>query len=240
MLGPPDALESQPAGGAVPTHGPHPYPFELWAYNYVEGLGGAITIEFGDTAGSGEFLEIPDLGNHPRRTLREPVSVIGAVRAPGVYQLGNARSLLDVLAMAQGLDAQAGNVIEVVRSGMTMSIDRDELFSGRAHLNIPILGSDFINVLPARAAPQTAPGSPSSVHVLGRVERPGLYALRPDLRISVLEAIALAGGMRSDGGDIVIIRRPPGREMFRLDRGQLLSGAVRNVMLEAGDVVVVP
>lgn len=59
--GPPDSIESRPAGG--PYERPiyegggttSTYPFEIWFYRYLEGVGSGIEIEFVDPTGSGEY-----------------------------------------------------------------------------------------------------------------------------------------------------------------------------------------
>jgi len=60
-FGPPDEITARPAGG----HYKRPfyegggststYPFEVWRYRYIEGVGEDIEIEFVDPTGSGEF-----------------------------------------------------------------------------------------------------------------------------------------------------------------------------------------
>jgi GWxTD domain-containing protein len=61
MYGKPDEIESHPAGG--PYDRPSyegggtttTYPFEVWWYRYIEGIGSDIEIEFVDPSGSGEY-----------------------------------------------------------------------------------------------------------------------------------------------------------------------------------------
>jgi GWxTD domain-containing protein len=61
MFGKPDEIESHPAGG--PYDRPSwegggqtsTYPFEIWWYRYIEGIGSDIEIEFVDPTGSGEY-----------------------------------------------------------------------------------------------------------------------------------------------------------------------------------------
>jgi GWxTD domain-containing protein len=49
--GPPDEIESHPAGGgATPA-----YPYEQWRYRYIEGIGTNVIIEFVDPTLTGEF-----------------------------------------------------------------------------------------------------------------------------------------------------------------------------------------
>jgi len=61
MHGPPDEIESYPAGGMYerpPEEGggsTSVYPFERWRYRYIEGVGNDIILEFVDVSGSGEY-----------------------------------------------------------------------------------------------------------------------------------------------------------------------------------------
>ncbi|MBX7219599.1 MAG: GWxTD domain-containing protein [Blastocatellia bacterium] len=60
-FGPPDSIEAHPAGG--PYERPYyegggntsTFPFEIWFYRYLEGVGSGIEIEFVDPTGSGEY-----------------------------------------------------------------------------------------------------------------------------------------------------------------------------------------
>jgi GWxTD domain-containing protein len=66
MHGPPDEIESYPAGGSyqrTPEEGggsTSVYPFERWRYRYLEGVGTDIIIEFVDPSGSGEYRHTMD------------------------------------------------------------------------------------------------------------------------------------------------------------------------------------
>ncbi|MCI0665411.1 MAG: GWxTD domain-containing protein [Acidobacteria bacterium] len=61
MFGKPDQIESHPSGGSYdrPTWEgggtTSTYPFEIWWYRYIEGVGSDIEIEFVDPTGSGEY-----------------------------------------------------------------------------------------------------------------------------------------------------------------------------------------
>jgi GWxTD domain-containing protein len=61
IWGPPDEIESHPTGGTLdrPTEQgggtTTTYPWELWRYRHLEGIGENIEIEFVDTTGSGEY-----------------------------------------------------------------------------------------------------------------------------------------------------------------------------------------
>lgn len=59
--GPPDSIESHPAGGPYerPVYegggSTSTYPFETWFYRHLEGIGSGVEIEFVDPSGSGEY-----------------------------------------------------------------------------------------------------------------------------------------------------------------------------------------
>lgn len=61
MFGKPDQVESHPSGGSYDRPvwegggTTSTYPFEIWWYRYIEGVGSDIEIEFVDPTGSGEF-----------------------------------------------------------------------------------------------------------------------------------------------------------------------------------------
>jgi len=61
MYGPADSMETHPSGGSYMRPAEEgggntsTYPFEIWNYRYIEGVGQNIDIEFVDTCGCGEY-----------------------------------------------------------------------------------------------------------------------------------------------------------------------------------------
>lgn len=61
MFGPPDSIESHPSGGTYDRPywegggSTSTYPFEVWFYRYIEGVGSGIEIEFVDPTMTGEY-----------------------------------------------------------------------------------------------------------------------------------------------------------------------------------------
>ena len=61
MWGPPDNIESHPSGGTYERTAEEgggetsTYPFEIWNYRYLEGVGQEINLEFVDTTMTGEY-----------------------------------------------------------------------------------------------------------------------------------------------------------------------------------------
>jgi GWxTD domain-containing protein len=64
--GPPDEIESHPSGGSyqrpIEQGGGQTttYPFEVWRYRYIEGIGTNVLIDFVDQSGAGEFRMTTD------------------------------------------------------------------------------------------------------------------------------------------------------------------------------------
>jgi polysaccharide export outer membrane protein len=81
------------------------------------------------------------------------------------------------------------------------------------------------------------------VYVIGQVTKPGSFVMNP--RLSVLQALSLAGGLTpfAAANDIIVLRGTgPSQRTVPFHYGDITKGRSlnQNVMLEAGDVVVVP
>jgi len=81
------------------------------------------------------------------------------------------------------------------------------------------------------------------VYVLGRVNKPGDYAV--GRRLDVLQALSLAGGMTpfADEDEIRIIRKVDGRSIsipFHYSRVRKAGDLSENITLRSGDVLLVP
>ena len=63
------------------------------------------------------YMKDPHVGIFLREMQSHPVSVFGAVAKPGVYQIRGAKTLIEVLSMAQGLAGDAGDKVIVERYG---------------------------------------------------------------------------------------------------------------------------
>ena len=83
----------------------------------------------------------------------------------------------------------------------------------------------------------------NAIYVIGDVNKPGAFVA--NAYIDVMQALSLAGGMTPFASDnsIKILRRVNGRETaIRFKYGQVEDGEhlAQNIVLQAGDVVVVP
>lgn len=114
------------------------------------------------------------------------VIVLGEVSAPGKYPLLAPHRLLDVLAAAGGLTPLAGNQISITHEAPgappeTIRFARGSLVGDAAQA--VVAPGDIVHV--ARAG---------IVYVLGGVNRAGGYVMQEDGNLSLLQAMAQAGG----------------------------------------------
>lgn len=68
------------------------------------------------------YMKDPHVGVYVREMESHPVSVFGAVKKPGVYQIRGARTLLEVLSLAEGLADDAGDTVLVMRAATFQGI----------------------------------------------------------------------------------------------------------------------
>ena len=86
--------------------------------------------------------------------------------------------------------------------------------------------------------------SGSQIYVLGKVLRPGAFALRGDL--DVAQALALAGGTNQFAAEnkIKVLRRDAGgtQRVYKFKLGDIKNGdkLESNILLKSGDLVLVP
>ena len=131
----------------------------------------------------------------------QPVSILGQVNKPGVYQVQGHKTLLEMLALAGGLQADAGYSIRITReldwgciplpkaqldaSGQfsVAEVDLKKILEDPEE-NIQIYPHDVVSVPKAEM-----------VYVIGEVKRAGGFVLGEHQSISVLQALALAEGL---------------------------------------------
>ena len=170
------------------------------------------------------------------------VAVIGAVENPGMYELIGRLTLLQMISRAGGFTEKASNELFVLREGnngigATICIDLEDLLvNGNQKLNIPLKANDVINVPVDKII---------HVYVWGEVTRPGALEVKMSKKITLLQAIAQAGGL-TDGaskGGVVIKRKDKktGKERkIKVNLKDIIKGKKPDIELLEGDVVYVP
>jgi polysaccharide export outer membrane protein len=166
------------------------------------------------------------------------VTMAGEIRAPGVYPLLGPRTLLDMITMAGGLGDTASKTVSIIHRNdpskvvtvrMNVSVQTPESFAAESY---PIQSGDTIYV--ARSG---------IIYVVGDLKAPGGYQVEHNERLTLLDAVALAGGPTptSKLWDARLIRRGEhGREELQVDLKKILYGSGPDLLLQDGDILFVP
>jgi polysaccharide biosynthesis/export protein len=199
----------------------------------------------------------PQVSVFVREQFSEPVSVVGAVKKPIVYQVMRPTTLLEVLAAAGGISDDAGSMVIVTRpvgsdtartepasatndsrpeeQKITIRL-QDLLDSGDSVYNIPIYGGDTVSVPHA-----------GIVYVLGfGVTQPGGYVLQNHGdQVTVLKAIALAHGLTSfaKADAAVIMRTNPAtgqKKEIPVHVKQIQNRKAPDVPMQSNDILYIP
>jgi polysaccharide export outer membrane protein len=186
-----------------------------------------------------KLLQRASVSVQVREFRARPISVIGAVQTPGALEFAGRWSLLEAITAAGGLAPSHGRTVYVLRhadNGLSdqVAIDLDDLMvRADARVNIPIYPNDLINV------PATLE---VTIYFLGEVSQPGALTFKSTERITLLAAVARAGGLTGRAARKITIRREdiPGKaKEIVVDYKRILAGKDPDVALREGDVVVV-
>jgi polysaccharide export outer membrane protein len=169
--------------------------------------------------------------------LSQGVTVTGEVRNPGVYPLLGNRSVMDMIALAGGLNENAGRIASVFHrdSNEVRQIKlnvSEETPKSIADTNFELLPGDTISV-----------SRSGVIYVLGDVGRPGGFLVEHNDRLTVLQALALAQGANqtaSYGGTQLMRKTENGRLQYGLDLKRILKGESPDLLLADGDILYVP
>jgi polysaccharide export outer membrane protein len=166
------------------------------------------------------------------------VSVLGAVNTPGGFGLVGSKTVLDALSQAGGITKEAGTRAFLIRGtgSEPFLVDLKKLME-EADLskNVPVAPGDVIYVPKAKN---------NKVYVYGQVEKPGMFEVEEGDRVTVLQAVSMAGGLarRASPGKAKIVRAAAGgkRQVIRVHLDRIIAGKDSDAVLESGDIVVVP
>jgi polysaccharide export outer membrane protein len=195
-----------------------------------------------------KYLKNPQVDVFIKEYNSQPVAVIGAVNAPGRFQLQRRLRLLDLLAFAGGPADRAGRSLQVVHASTAPLCDSpaagDDVAEG---LSSYTLGETLRGE--ARANPYVQPGDvitlpdAEEVYVVGNVVRPAALPIKEPITVS--RAIAMVGGVLPDtkSDRVRIVRQMPGgaskKEIF-VDLKAIDKRQAEDVALMANDIVDVP
>ena len=182
----------------------------------------------------GHFLKNPQVSVLIQEYGTQGVSVLGEVQKPGVYSVLGNRTLLDVISEAGGTTAYAGSTATVKRNsdGTLLSIPLSKNAKSTLASDVELQPGDKV-IIP-RA---------SLVYVLGDVGRPGGFLMQNSGRMTVLQAVALAGGQtRTASIDHarVIRKTDSGYEDTQIHLKRIMDGHEDDRELQAEDILYIP
>lgn len=164
------------------------------------------------------------------------VTVLGRVERAGVQKFAQSPTLAEVLAGAGAmpiLDKQATLTRCAIMRGRDKLIwvDLKALLNGDPAYNLRMKKGDIVFI---------PDSSETSIYVLGQVVRPGSYRLTP--RMSVLDAIAQAGGLTEDAKpEKIALYRAGSKTVEEIAFADLINPArTVNFAMEDGDVLYLP
>ncbi|HZT71351.1 MAG TPA: polysaccharide biosynthesis/export family protein [Terriglobia bacterium] len=201
------------------------------------------------------LLQNPQVGVFVSQFQARPVSIVGAVEKPGLYQITGPRNLIEMLSLAGGLakrsTAAPGKLVYVTRPsgfkdlkvvpGMRqlsedkIAIDlKDLLYTQANGLNIQIEPHDIIAVSKADV-----------IYVAGSgVRKPGGFLLEDRDSVTVIQALAMAEGLAPDAAKRrarIIHTRPDGSYVdIPLNLEKIINQKAPDPQLAANDILYVP
>jgi polysaccharide export outer membrane protein len=164
------------------------------------------------------------------------VTVLGEVRSPGIFPLPGKHYISDVLAVAGGLTANTGRVIEIANNRIPQNkeyIPWDPTMHNTSSYDRLVNPGDRLLVKACGIA-----------YVGGNVAKPGAYSLCGSPQMTLSELISLAGGMLplTAPNHTVIVRQLPDTRkiVFEVDAKKILEAKASDIVVHEDDVIYIP
>lgn len=158
------------------------------------------------------------------------VTILGQIKKPGLYELREETTLLELLSTAGGVNDDAGGDAIIKRRQSSekkgvkiIKVDIDRLLKeGDTTLNVPLMDGDSIYISKA-----------DLFYINGQVKKPAAYRCDPE--ITLFKAVTMAGGFTDIASSkrIKIIRKINGKET-------VIDKAKMDESIHPEDIIVVP
>jgi polysaccharide export outer membrane protein len=201
-------------------------------------LPGQVERAIADQLKKGQVLVDPVVTVTILEYASRPIAVVGAVKKPLTFQAVGRVTLLDALARAEGLTAEAGPELLLTRPAPPGSLVqrislRALIDAADPALNVVLTGGEEIRVPEA-----------GKIYVVGNVRRPGSFPVRDGTETSVLRVLALAEGLAPFASRRAYIYRaasdPVLRSEIPVELERIMQRKSPDVALRADDVLYVP
>jgi len=161
---------------------------------------------------------------------------VGEVNRPGTYPAIGERRLFDLISAAGGFTEKAGRVVTIEHHGdpgqkVELQLSSNNLTEDTQE-NVDVYPGDLIIV--SRAG---------IVYVVGDVQRPAGFLVSEDNALSVLKALALAGGGTRTAAlnkARVLRQTPNGVQEIPVSLKKILYAKAPDVALVKGDILFIP
>ena len=188
-----------------------------------------------------DFVHNPQVTVFVKEYQSKMISVTGAVKRPGSYQMLGNKTLLEMISLAGGLDKDVGQEIVIFRTlpdGRTerLPINLKRLvYQADPSQNIRIQPEDIVYIPVLETV---------RIFVSGAVKSPDLYEVPRSEPVTVLKAITLAGGTTDRAAEkkIQILRTDENgvRVTLLVNLKKIKKGLAPDPILQPDDLVLVP
>jgi len=196
------------------------------------------------------YIRHPQTAVNVKELRSQPVSILGEVNTPGVYQVQGHKTLLEMLSLAGGIRTDAGYSIRITRQLEWGCIPLPNV-TADASRRFSVAEVDLKNIIAAKNPEENIQIFPHDVisvpkaemvYVIGEVKRSGGFVLGEHQSISVLQALSLAEGLNgtADARHAKIMRlnqEADQREEMAVDVKNILAGKKRDVPLQGNDIL---
>ena len=184
----------------------------------------------------GGFVRGPHVSIFVNESASQAITMVGEVNRPGAYPAIGERRLFDLISAAGGLSEKAGRIITIEHHGDPGKKVELQLSSN----NLAEDTQDNVDLYPGDLIIVSRSGI---VYVVGDVLRPSGFLVSEDTALTVLKALALAGGgTKTSALDRTRILRqtPNGLQEIPIRLKKILYAKAPDVALMKGDILFVP
>jgi len=165
------------------------------------------------------------------------IFVTGQVKVPGMYDLPMGAGVRQAVALAGGLTpVAAGSRSYVMRAGSKLLVNLVEVMErGNAAGDLEMQPGDTLHV----------PENRDSLAVFGHVNKPGYYPINDGTRITLAEAVSMAGGTDelANSQRVLLVREStggkPSLQAINLHAIMVEGKVEQNVLVQPSDIVFV-
>jgi len=184
----------------------------------------------------GGLLRDPQVAVFEKEYASGGIAVMGEVQKPGIYTLLGERRLYDAISAAGGTTGRAGRAVTITHPAETdkpIIVDMD-------YKNPSKSAAGDVEIFPGDTVVVSRAGV---VYVVGAVARPAGFVMDNNEKMTVLQAVAMAGGAKvtSSLKSAKILRgTPTGMQEIPIPLDKILEAKAEDTPLQAEDILFIP